>query len=387
MSQKFSEIIRKTFESLWIPIVFIVLAILVGIWIQHHYTGVHQPSRFSSQPPRGVPKPKEISKPSLPEAQKVDSVRVALIHLLQANALQWKRISKMENEPEGWTIEVPSRVPIPSLHLAIQEVVEAEEGQILSALSDPKTGRVDLEIGIQNFRILKIQLLPAKVDRGQKAKIAIVIDDFGDRWNSVVKGFLDMKKPVTISILPGRQMSTKIAQEAILREREVILHLPMEPLDASVKPDSYMICKGMTSSQIQKILERSLQEVPGAVGVSNHMGSKATQDRATMLPLLECIKNKGLIFMDSYTIASSVAYPLAQELNLPAIKRDVFLDVEHNEGEIRNRVWDLARRAKRKGQAIGVGHCHQLMFEILTEEMPKIEAAGYEFVYLSELVH
>jgi len=385
VNRKFSEIFRKTFESLWVPIVFIVLAILVGVWVQHRYTQAYKPSQVPSQPLRTVPR--EIPKLSPPVTHDADSIRVALIRLLKANALQWKRISKMENEPEGWTIAVPSKIPIPSLHLAIQEVVEAERGKILSALSDPKTGRVDLQIGIQDSCFLKIILLPAKGPGVQKAKIAIVIDDFGDRWNSIVKGFLDIERPVTISILPGRQMSRKIAEEAIQRGREVILHLPMEPLDPSIKPDSYMVCKGMTSSQIQKILERSLEDVPGAVGVSNHMGSKATQDRATMLSLLECIQTRRLFFMDSYTIASSVAYSVAQELNLPTIKRDVFLDVDHDGEEIRNRLWDLARRAKRKGHAIGVGHCHQLMLEILTEEMPKIEASGYEFVYLSELIH
>lgn len=387
MSRKFSEIFRKTFESLWVPIVFIVLAILVGIWIQHRYTRTYQPSPIPPSPPPRQAVPKEIPKPSPQIIPGVDSLRTALIRLLKANSLQWKRISKVANEPETWRIEVPSKIPIPSLHLAIQEVVEAEQGQILSALSDPKTARVDLQIGVQDSCILKITLFPAKGAGVPKAKIAIVIDDFGDRWNSIVKAFLEIEKPVTISILPGRSMSTQIAQAAIQREREVLLHLPMEPLDASIKPDSYMICKGMTFSQIQKILERALEDVPGAVGVSNHMGSKVTQDRATMLSLLENIKAKGLFFMDSYTIASSVAYSVAQELNLPTCKRDVFLDVDHNGVEIRNRLWELARRAKRRGHAIGVGHCHRVMLEVLTEEMPKIEASGYEFVYLSELIH
>jgi polysaccharide deacetylase 2 family uncharacterized protein YibQ len=127
--------------------------------------------------------------------------------------------------------------------------------------------------------------------------------------------------------------------------------------------------------------------VPGVIGVNNHMGSKATQDRPTLAPVFQLLAERGLFFMDSYTIASSVAYPMARETGLRTARRDVFLDVAEGETSIREKLWELARRARKNGSAIGIGHCHRDMLHALQNEIPAIQAKGFRFVQLSELVH
>jgi uncharacterized protein len=104
------------------------------------------------------------------------------------------------------------------------------------------------------------------------------------------------------------------------------------------------------------------------------------------VPVFQLLGERGLFFMDSYTIASSVAFPLAREMGLRTARRDVFLDVADGEQAIRQKLRDLARKAGKNGSAIGIGHCHRDMLHALQAEIPEIQAQGFRFVQLSELV-
>ena len=59
-------------------------------------------------------------------------------------------------------------------------------------------------------------------------KVAIVIDDWGYNLNNL--NFLkEINVPVTISILPNLKYSSKIAEIARKKGKELILHFPLEP--------------------------------------------------------------------------------------------------------------------------------------------------------------
>ena len=64
----------------------------------------------------------------------------------------------------------------------------------------------------------------------------------------------------------------------------------------------------------------------------------------------------------------------------------VFLDTDLNREAIRRSLWETARTAERHGFAVGIGHCHRTMLEVLEEELPKLEAEGYRLVSVSEIV-
>jgi uncharacterized protein len=245
---------------------------------------------------------------------------------------------------------------------------------------------VTLRAGAADTCLLELVLVRPKTERTESGRIALVIDDFGDRKDGLVQAFFDLKTPVTVSIIPGRKYSSTLATEAVKKGHETMLHLTMEPIDKKVRDDGYIILTGMSRSQIQTVIDRSLKDVPGVLGVNNHMGSKATQDRAVMTPVLQTIGDRGLFFMDSYTIAASAAFPLARELGVRTARRDVFLDAVRDAGTIRAKFDELARKARKNGSAIGLGHCHQAMFDVLSEEIPRLEAKGYRFAFLSEIV-
>jgi polysaccharide deacetylase 2 family uncharacterized protein YibQ len=53
---------------------------------------------------------------------------------------------------------------------------------------------------------------------------------------------------------------------------------------------------------------------------------------------------------------------------------------------IRSRLAELAEIARQRGSAIGIGHPHAGTLAVLSEEIPRLLAAGYEFVPVSYLL-
>jgi polysaccharide deacetylase 2 family uncharacterized protein YibQ len=315
-----------------------------------------------------------------------DSAITAGRRVLNGYGLPFRIQKQARPRGETWTVSVPAEMALPSIHLSLQEEMNRIGAAILNAETDPATGNTLLKIGDDDSCYYQIRLIPLKKEENDAGKIALVIDDFGDRLDDMEYAFFDLDGKITVSVLPGRKFSAKVAREANERGREVILHLAMEPLQAAFREDGFIILTKMPRERIRSTFQKALNQVPSAVGVNNHMGSRATSDRQTMTDVMECIRQKGLYFVDSYTVASSVAYTVAREMGVPTARRDVFLDVDGSEASIRRKLGELALKAKRNGRAVGIGHCHRNMLSALQKEMPRIQEQGLKFVSLSAVV-
>ena len=84
--------------------------------------------------------------------------------------------------------------------------------------------------------------------------------------------------------------------------------------------------------------------------------------------------------MDSYTTHHSVALTIAREHNIPAAKRDVFLDSERDPASIEREFERLKRLAREQGSAIGIGHPFPETLAFLEAALPRLAAEGIELV-------
>jgi len=227
---------------------------------------------------------------------------------------------------------------------------------------------------------------PAKEDiiAQIKPKIAIVLDDWGYNLHNLA--VLDqIRQPLTMSVLPNLNYSQSVSLELQKRGFEVILHLPMEPREKySLEENTIMI--GMNPKSIREILGADLENVSCAKGISNHMGSKVTENLKVMTVVFKELKKRHLYFLDSYVSNHSVCFDLAKKINLKFARRDIFLDNQDEPAYIKNQIKKLKSRARLKGYAIGIGHDRKNTLEALREELPLLEKDGYKIVYLSELI-
>jgi len=214
-------------------------------------------------------------------------------------------------------------------------------------------------------------------------KIAIVIDDFGYNKNNI-SALFDIKQPVTLSILPDLRYSKEIADSARSKGYEVILHLPLEAHGKDVKQEADTIRHGMREEEVIARLSKEAASVPGLVGVSNHQGSKATEDKELMTVIFGYLKANKLYFFDSLTSQKSVCREVASHIGIPYARRDIFLDNSEEPASIEKQFLLLRKIAFKTGRAIAICHDKKNTIEVLSKLMPEMAREGIVFIKLSE---
>ncbi len=193
---------------------------------------------------------------------------------------------------------------------------------------------------------------------GRGPMIALVIDDLGPNRKRALRA-ANLKAPLTLSFLPyARDLRALVARGRAMGH-EILMHIPMEPLDArsnDVGPNALLV--DLDGRELVRRLNWNLNRFGGYVGINNHMGSRFTADRAAMTLVMQEIKDRGLLFLDSWTTPDSLGYGLADRFGVPHAGRDVFLDNERSANEVARQL-DLAERmARRVGVVVAIGHPH-----------------------------
>jgi uncharacterized protein len=217
-------------------------------------------------------------------------------------------------------------------------------------------------------------------------ELAIILDDLGND-RAAAQEIFALPYPVTVSILPNHEYSREIAQEALRRGYQVMLHLPMQAV-ATEKPEAQELRSGMSANQVAQLVDEFLQNVPGVVGVNNHQGSQATSDPALMGELMPVLRDRQLFYIDSRTTSATVAYDMAQSYGVPSFFRNVpFLDDVVEIGAVRKQLELALQGAREKGTAATIGHPHPATLQALRGFQRSAQAQGVQLVFVSELVH
>jgi len=216
-------------------------------------------------------------------------------------------------------------------------------------------------------------------------RVAIIIDDLGDRLKDG-RRVIDLPGQLTFGILPYTPYARKLASYATDRNKELLLHLPMEAI-AKKYLGKAGLHSAMSKDEFFISLKTSLGYIQNIRGVSNHMGSHLTQDKQMMGWLMQGISQRGdLYFVDSRTIDTSRALSSAREVGLDHATRDVFLDHNRNPDKIRKQWNYFIKLANRKGSAIAIAHPYPETIHFLKEVLPELEQNNIELVPVSELI-
>lgn len=217
-----------------------------------------------------------------------------------------------------------------------------------------------------------------------KSKIVIIIDDMGmGRKHSFE--VMDLPAPLTLAFLPYAPGLEEITAQARARGHELLIHAPMEPM-GDMNPGPVALLDSMPETELNENLDKMFNSFSGYVGINNHMGSKLTQNEAAMHVVMNALAERGLIFVDSKTISTSVAAKVAAEHGLDYAERDVFLDHEDNIDFVRGALLNLEKHARAYGAAVAIGHPKAATIAALKEWIPLAEQRGFVIVPVSAVV-
>ena len=215
--------------------------------------------------------------------------------------------------------------------------------------------------------------------------LALIVDDAGYSLEEL-QAFLDLPIPLTVAVLPDLPHSTEAALRARAAGKDVILHCPMEP-GGGENPGPGAILTGQSPEEIRQLLDADFASVPGALGMNNHMGSKATADDTVMTAVLGYLKSRGKLFVDSRTTPDTAGPRGAEALGMPILQRDVFLDDDTDEADIATWFDKGVAEARTRGSAVAIGHVQNRgVADILRAAERTLAAQGVRMARLPEVL-
>lgn len=271
----------------------------------------------------------------------------------------------------GWITDRMLRRPVPAAAVKTPRVAKLPAATESAAATKPP--RYEIYPREKPAAVPPAAPLTPSVRQKELPRVALIIDDVGYN-RKVARRLLDLDAPVTLSIFPFSPHGRAIARKAAARGVEVLLHLPMEPLEyPRVNPGPGVLLSSMSTEELIDQLDRDLDDLPGVIGVNNHMGSRMTADRGRMNQILAHIHGRNLFFIDSRTTHHSVGRDAARALHIPFAERQVFLDHTREAATIRSEIQRLIAVAQRQGSAVGIGHPYTITVEVLEDELARIK--------------
>lgn len=222
----------------------------------------------------------------------------------------------------------------------------------------------------------------------EKPRIAVVIDDFGLTYPKNVpdEDWMKITWPITFAVMPESPRTARAARETLANGHELIIHFPFDPfLDLKLPKDS--LDEG-DWAKVEALLEKTLKQIPNAVGLNNHRSYRATQNRPMMAAFMQLWKKKGGYFFDSKVSPRSVAYKEALKAGIRAVDNTIFIDEAkiHDKEFCVRMLRRAAAHARKHGFAVAIGHHYFYgTYQGLLSEVPKLQAEGFEFVFASSL--
>jgi len=364
----------------WAVIAIVILAAAIGaqqVWQRGLLTGLFQRPRPVEDLTARCDALDEAIRLSL------DELGVSPVFILQAE-------EDREEETRRWrfrrlTVRVSDQFSLLRCNLAVTRAVREHGGGILLGEQSPAGDRLTLETGLEGLITHRLEFIADRAIAPTRGRLALIIDDFGAIDSQAAADILALPVTLTAAVIPGHPASRQAAQKAREAGHEVFVHLAMQPRDGETGEQN-PIRVDLGEDEIRRRVRWALNEIPGASGVNNHMGSLATEDEKVMRAVLEEVKDAGLFFVDSRTSSASVACEVAGEIGVDCLKNENFLDYQDEDDAIEEKLRKLADQALEEGTAVGIGHVKASTYGVLKEMIPRLEGEGVRFCSVSRVL-
>ncbi len=186
-------------------------------------------------------------------------------------------------------------------------------------------------------------------------RVAILVDDLGFSLDAA-RQLAALPFPITWAIIPYERHSLATAELAVREGIPFLLHLPMEAIGDREKGRHSLIETRLTTEAIRLRVRNALWSLPGACGMNNHRGSRATQDVRVMEAVLAEAAAEGVFFIDSRTSGNSLAYETAMQMGVQSARNASFIDHENSVAFMKRQIAKVVQMARQKGRVLAICH-------------------------------
>jgi polysaccharide deacetylase 2 family uncharacterized protein YibQ len=211
----------------------------------------------------------------------------------------------------------------------------------------------------------------------KRPRVALIVTGIGLDHDASQAALDRLPGAVTLSFDPYAGDIKDMVANARGLGHEVLISLPMEPPDYPRQdPGPLTLLVSLDSSDNLARLNHLMGESTGYVGLVAAMGDRFTQEKQSLLPIIESLKTRGLMLVDNKPPETSVTGPLAQQVKLPWAGANRFVNAETDPAGIDQALADLEAQARRSGSALGLATLSPALLDRALAWVPALDGRG-----------
>lgn len=196
-------------------------------------------------------------------------------------------------------------------------------------------------------------------DTTSRPRIAIVISGLGLNRRTTEDAINNLPSDVTLAFSPYGQDLQTWAVEARRAGHELLVMVPMEPLDYPVNdPGPHSLLTSLSPAENIDKLHYVMSRFGNYVGLMNDMGSRFTASEESLRPLMSDLQRRGVIFVDARTTGATIIPGVARSYGVPTVSNSRYIDNVAAGREIDRYLEELEDLARARGSAVGIGRAY-----------------------------
>lgn len=219
-----------------------------------------------------------------------------------------------------------------------------------------------------------------------RPRIAVVITGMGLSATASEAAIDRLPGDVTFAFSPYADIA-RLTEMARKDGHEFLMSLPLEPMNyPQHDPGPYTLLSTLSERENLGRMEWVMSRAQGYVGLVGEFGSRFTTRSTTMLPVLEQVKKRGLMFLDAAATPDSVSMRVGRDLAIPRAINDRTIDADANRPQIDAQIAQAERQAKATGQAVLFASPHLVTVDRLAEWLPTLARKGLVLAPITAIV-
>jgi polysaccharide deacetylase 2 family uncharacterized protein YibQ len=210
-----------------------------------------------------------------------------------------------------------------------------------------------------------------------RPRVAIIVTGIGLDQNLSQAALDRLPGGVTLGFDPyAGDIKASLANARSLGH-ETLIGMPLEPLDYPRQdPGPLTLLTSLDATQNGARLATLRGEATGYVGMVAIMGSRFESENQSMMPVLETLKQRGLMVVDDKAPGQSGIAPLAAQMRLPWAAGNSVIDSEADPTTIDQALAGLEATAKRSGTAVGIAALSPALLDRLGPWLGSLDGKG-----------
>ncbi len=214
-----------------------------------------------------------------------------------------------------------------------------------------------------------------------KPRIAMIVGGLGLNATATRAAIEKLPPEITLSFVPYADGLQTWVDLARANGHEVVLELPMEPLDyPNNDPGQFTLMANAPQGETIKRLEWLLARTTGYFATTNYMGGRFVTSDTAMGVLMGVMRSRGLGFIDDGSAARRGMGAA------PRASADAVIDEQLSAEAIDGQLLKLEAQALAHGQSLGAGFAYPVTVDQVTRWAAALAGRGYQLAPASAVM-